>query len=90
MWGHQWPSICAKRVLRPSCTVSITHISLVALQALRVFPERDLNEQFYGDVRAIPLEKMSGYGAVVQLAAISNDPMGNQFEDVTFDTIKTQ
>lgn len=50
-----------------------------------VFPERDLNEQFYGDVRAIPLEMMSGYGAVVQLAAISNDPMGNQFEDVTFD-----
>jgi nucleoside-diphosphate-sugar epimerase len=55
-----------------------------------VFPERDLNEQFYGDVRAIPLEKMSGYDAVVQLAAISNDPMGNQFEDVTLDTIKTQ
>jgi nucleoside-diphosphate-sugar epimerase len=50
-----------------------------------VFPERDLDEQFYGDVRAIPLEMMSGYGAVVQLAAISNDPMGNQFEDVTFD-----
>jgi UDP-glucose 4-epimerase len=50
-----------------------------------VFPERDLNEQFYGDVRAIPLEMMSGYDAVVQLAAISNDPMGNQFEDVTFD-----
>ena len=50
-----------------------------------VFPERDLNEQFYGDVRAIPLEMMSGYGAVVQLAAISNDPMGDQFEDVTFD-----
>ena len=50
-----------------------------------VFPERDLDEQFYGDVRAIPLEMMSGYGAVVQLAAISNDPMGKQFEDVTFD-----
>ena len=50
-----------------------------------VLPERDLNEQFYGDVRAIPLEMMSGYDAVVQLAAISNDPMGNQFERVTFD-----
>jgi nucleoside-diphosphate-sugar epimerase len=50
-----------------------------------VLPERDLNEQFYGDVRAIPFEMMSGYGAVVQLAAISNDPMGKQFEDVTFD-----
>jgi nucleoside-diphosphate-sugar epimerase len=50
-----------------------------------VFPERDLDEQFYGDVRAIPLDMMSGYDAVVQLAAISNDPIGNQFEDVTFD-----
>jgi UDP-glucose 4-epimerase len=28
---------------------------------------------------------MSGYDAVVQLAAISNDPMGNQFEAVTMD-----
>ena len=28
---------------------------------------------------------MSGYDAVVQLAAISNDPIGNHFEDVTFD-----
>jgi nucleoside-diphosphate-sugar epimerase len=50
-----------------------------------VFPERHLNEQFYGDVRAIHLEMISGYDAVVQLAAISNDPMGNQFGDVTFD-----
>jgi len=50
-----------------------------------VFPERDLNEQLYGDVRAIPSEMISGYDAVVQLAALSNDPMGNQFEDVTFD-----
>jgi nucleoside-diphosphate-sugar epimerase len=50
-----------------------------------VFPERDLNEQLYGDVRAIPSEMISGYDAVVQLAAVSNDPMGNQFEDVTFD-----
>jgi nucleoside-diphosphate-sugar epimerase len=28
---------------------------------------------------------LSGYDAVVQLAAVSNDPMGNQFEAVTFD-----
>lgn len=49
------------------------------------FPERDLDEQFYGDVRSMPLQMLSGYDAVVQLAAISNDPMGNQFEDATFD-----
>jgi nucleoside-diphosphate-sugar epimerase len=47
-------------------------------------PERHLNEQFYGDVRNVTLD-LSGYDAIVQLAAISNDPMGNQFEAVTLD-----
>ena len=55
------------------------------LTGASVFPERDLNEQLYGDVRTIPFEMMRGCDAVVQLAAISNDPMGNQFEAVTFD-----
>ena len=49
-----------------------------------VLPERYLDEQFYGDVRNVTLD-LSGYDAIVQLAAISNDPMGNQFEAVTLD-----
>lgn len=49
-----------------------------------VLPERYLDEQFYGDVRNMPLD-LGGYDAVVQLAAISNDPMGNRFQDVTLD-----
>src|SRR3984893_15744193 len=49
-----------------------------------VFPERCLDEQFYGDVRDFSLD-LRGYDAVVQLAAISNDPMGNRFHDVTLD-----
>ncbi|MGA7807157.1 NAD-dependent epimerase/dehydratase family protein [Bradyrhizobium sp.] len=49
-----------------------------------VLPERQLDEQFYGDVRTLSLD-LSGYDAVVQLAAISNDPMGNKFEAVTLD-----
>lgn len=48
------------------------------------FPERDLDRQIYGDLRSIAVE-LKGYDAVVQLAAISNDPMGKQFEAVTFD-----
>jgi nucleoside-diphosphate-sugar epimerase len=48
-------------------------------------PERYLDQQFFGDVRSLSAEKLSGYDAVVQLAAISNDPMGNQFEQVTLD-----
>jgi nucleoside-diphosphate-sugar epimerase len=49
-----------------------------------VLPERHLDQQFYGDVRDINLD-LTGYDAIVQLAAISNDPMGNQFEAVTRD-----
>jgi nucleoside-diphosphate-sugar epimerase len=54
------------------------------LTGASVFPERNLDEQFYGDVRAA-LPDLRGYDAVVQLAAISNDPMGNQFEAMTLD-----
>lgn len=49
-----------------------------------VLPERYLDEQFYGDVRDVSLD-LTGYDAVVQLAAISNDPMGNKFQAVTLD-----
>jgi UDP-glucose 4-epimerase len=54
------------------------------LTGATVVPERHLDEQLYGDVRTA-LPDLRGYDAVVQLAAISNDPMGNQFEAVTFD-----
>jgi nucleoside-diphosphate-sugar epimerase len=55
------------------------------LTGASVLPERYLDEQFYGDVRTMSLKMLSGYDAIVQLAAVSNDPMGNQFEAVTFD-----
>lgn len=54
------------------------------LTGASVLPEIILDEQFYGDVRATRFDFV-GYDAVVQLAAISNDPMGNQFEEATFD-----
>src|SRR5713101_5078020 len=49
-----------------------------------VLPERHLDQQFYGDLRRVDVD-LKGYDAVVQLAAISNDPMGNRFEAVTMD-----
>lgn len=55
------------------------------LTGASVLPERDLDEQIYGDTRTIGPDFLKGYDAVVQLAAVSNDPMGKQFEDVTFD-----
>lgn len=51
----------------------------------RQFPEAMLKAQYYGDVRNLPDEVLRGVDAVVQLAAISNDPMGLAFEKVTGD-----
>jgi UDP-glucose 4-epimerase len=57
----------------------------VALSGALVLPERTLDEQHYGDVREIPSALLEGVDAVVHLAAVSNDPMGNKFEKVTED-----
>lgn len=48
-------------------------------------PETQLDVQHFGDVRAIPANLLRGCDAVVHLAAISNDPMGNRFAAVTED-----
>src|ERR1700716_845068 len=86
--GYVGPSVAKYlRGARPDATLRGFDNAYFAhcLTGASVFPERDLNEQLYGDVRTIPFEIMSGSDAVVQLAAISNDPMGNQFEAVSFD-----
>jgi nucleoside-diphosphate-sugar epimerase len=46
-------------------------------------PEVKLDSQVFGDIRKFPEAVLEGVDAVVDLAAISNDPMGNKFEDVT-------
>jgi nucleoside-diphosphate-sugar epimerase len=46
-------------------------------------PERLLSRQIFGDVRELPDDLLLDVDAVVQLAAISNDPMGVRFEQVT-------
>jgi nucleoside-diphosphate-sugar epimerase len=48
-------------------------------------PEIYLDSQHFGDVRNFPEELLEGVDAVVQLAAISNDPIGNKFEKVTLE-----
>jgi nucleoside-diphosphate-sugar epimerase len=50
-----------------------------------VLPESRLNVQLFGDVRTITADVLKGMDAVVHLAAISNDPMGNKYEDITLD-----
>lgn len=48
-------------------------------------PERRLDTQHFLDVRDLPDEIFADADAVVQLAAISNDPMGKAFEAITSD-----
>jgi len=48
-------------------------------------PESMTDIQYWGDVRNLTGEMLEDVDAVVQLAAISNDPMGNSFERVTND-----
>ena len=44
-----------------------------------------LNKQYFGDVRQFDTNLLKGMDAVIYLAAISNDPMGNAFEKPTID-----
>lgn len=44
-----------------------------------------LDQQYFGDVRHFDENILNGFNAVVYLAAISNDPMGNVFEKPTLD-----
>lgn len=50
-----------------------------------VLPEHNLDVQLFGDVRCMSPEILEGVTAVVHLAAISNDPMGNKYEKITLD-----
>lgn len=49
----------------------------------QVLPEQRLAQQLFGDVRDLSPQMLEGYDAVVQLAAVSNDPMGDRFAGVT-------
>lgn len=55
------------------------------LSGASAFPERHLDTQLICDVRTLSATMLEGVEAIVHLAAISNDPMGHAFEDVTAD-----
>ena len=50
-----------------------------------LLPECYLDRQYFGDVRNFPESILKDVDAIVYLAAISNDPMGNKYEAVTLD-----
>jgi nucleoside-diphosphate-sugar epimerase len=51
----------------------------------KTLPECKVDIQYFSDVRKPPENFLEGVDSIVHLAAISNDPMGKQFENVTFD-----
>ena len=55
------------------------------LTGAAVLPETRLSRQIFADVRDVTAETLKDVYAVVHLAGVSNDPMGNTFEQVTGD-----
>jgi nucleoside-diphosphate-sugar epimerase len=48
-------------------------------------PECQTDVQHFGDVRKLPDSLLEGVDAIVHLAALSNDPMGSRYEEVSID-----
>ena len=60
-----------------------------ALTGADFIPEHFVSTQHIGDIRSIQKSMLEGIDAVVHLAGISNDPIGNEFEKVTADINQT-
>ncbi len=86
--GYVGPSVVRQlRNTYPTATLIGFDIGYFAhcLTNPAISPEIDLNQQVFGDIRNFPEPLLKGVDAIVDLAAISNDPIGNKFEDVTMD-----
>ncbi|MEZ4772841.1 MAG: NAD-dependent epimerase/dehydratase family protein [Bacteroidia bacterium] len=86
--GYVGPGLVKEfRKFHPETTLIGFDIGYFAkhLTSNTISPESYLDMQYYGDVRKFPEEILEGVDTVVSLAAISNDPIGNQFEEVTMD-----
>jgi nucleoside-diphosphate-sugar epimerase len=51
----------------------------------KILPESRLDLQHFADVRAVDDRVLSSVDAIVHLAALSNDPMGNRYEKATLE-----
>lgn len=55
------------------------------ITSAEILPECRVDHQYFADMRRFPEDALRGVDAVVHLAGISNDPIGNRFEQVTLD-----
>ena len=86
--GYVGPSVVRQlRSSFPEATLTgfDTGYFSTCLTGLDATPESLLDKQYRGDVRRLDEKMLAGVDAIVHLAAISNDPMGNQYEQLTFD-----
>ncbi len=86
--GYIGPSVVQRlRVSYPDATLVGLDMGYFAncLINAEILPECRVDIQYFADVRHFPKDLLRGVDAIVHLAAISNDPMGNTFEEVTFD-----
>ena len=84
--GYVGPSVIQQlRSTYPCATLVGMDLGIFAhcLTGTKVLPERIIDMQLYKDVRDVTKLDFDGFSAVVHLAAISNDPMGNAFERIT-------
>ena len=84
--GYVGPGVVEQlRSTHPSAEIIGFDLGLFShcLTAAAPVAEVALNAQHYGDVRDFPTELLDGVEAVINLAAISNDPMGKEFESAT-------
>ena len=81
---------CLVRHLR-SCQPNVTLVGLdmgyfaTCLSNSKILPECNVDIQYFDDVRKIQRTILEDVDAIVHLSAISNDPMGKTFENVTMD-----
>lgn len=86
--GYVGPSVASRlRAAFPGATLIGYDTAYYAscLTNADSLPERKLDVQLFGDVRNLGPGVLAGVDAVVHLAAISNDPMGHLFEEVTME-----
>lgn len=51
----------------------------------QILPETRVDVQYFADMRRLPDGLLEGVDAIAHLAAISNDPIGNVYEEVTLE-----